>query len=457
MAAKKTTKKTAKPKVSKPSFRAPKVGSHDPSEDGAEGEETPSGPPPSLGAIVPQGSLGRSPADIVQGNREFEAAMNKDGRKRVVSADEAPNLYELRRPTGIMSLDIDIGGGFPAGGLSIISGPDNAGKTWLVLRVMAMHQRLYGPSSNLAYTIAEGGFDFKRALQAGLVIAIPDEIINEWNQERLNIGMPPYTQQEILWFKRQIGGFKILRGYTGEEIMHVVLEAVKFNRFGIVAVDSLSILLPEADEAKDVGDTPKRAGNAGLLTDFMKKYTPHTSGLTESNPTSLIGIMQVRANDDIANAGHMAKYMKKWKVTGAYIVKHGKLVDLQIWDGQLLRKAIHGTTQVYGKTLHWRTEKGKAGCHDNVTGETEFRYDIPQGHDDAWGLVTSGINRGVFVEERDGIQVYHPVTREKTALGGYADYSALVRVLNEDFEFNVQMRYFVLAANGVQCLYRPLV
>lgn len=458
MAAKKTAKGKAT-KTAKPSFKAPVRQSAEENDGEGEGSHLPN---TNLGTYVPSDQLGIS-KDVLTANREFAKAMNKDGRKRVVMADEAPNLYELRRPTGIIQLDAHIGGGFPAGGLSIISGPDNVGKSYLVMKTMAMHQRLYGQRSNIAYALAEGAFDFKRALQTGLVISVPDDILSAWNQELLQLNLPPMTNEQILWYKRQIGGFEILRGGTGEETMHVVNEAVKFNRFNIIGIDSLSIMLPEADEHKDVGERGARAGNANLMTDWIKKYTPHTSGLIESNPTTVLGIMQVRANNDKANAQpHLQKYIKDWATTGAYAIKHGKLIDVTIWDGQLLRKTVQGATKVYGKTLHWKIEKGKAGCHDNVTGETEFLYPDPmnpvsyRGHDDIWAIINTGIAQGVFTEDAYGVHIHNPITRQSVELGNYPDYQALYRTMEQHFEFELHMRYYVLASLGVQCLYRPL-
>src|ERR1044071_2384275 len=106
MAAKKTAKKPPA-KTAKPSFRAPtKAGAVAP----AEGEDD----DPAFRSFgtteVPASQLGIN-KDVHAANREFAKAMNKDGRRRVVMADEAPNVYELRRPTGILALDKDIGGG----------------------------------------------------------------------------------------------------------------------------------------------------------------------------------------------------------------------------------------------------------------------------------------------------------------------------------------------------------
>lgn len=474
MAAKKTApKKTApkKPSFKAPTARAPAGGGGLPEGSGFggshTGEEVYSNVEHAQSKVdVSQIGIAK---DLLSANREFAAAMNKDGRKRVVMANDAPNVYELRRPTGILRLDADIGGGFPAGGLSVIAGPDNVGKSWLVLKTMALHQRLYGQYSNLAYAQVEGSFDFKRALQIGLVISVPDEIISAWSQENVQIGLPPYTQEQILWCKRQIGGFEILRGTTGEETMHVVNEAVKFNRFSIVGVDSFSILLPEADEDKDIGAQQKRAGNATLMTDFFKKYTPNTTGINDPNPTTVIGIMQVRSNPNKATN----PYAKDWAVQGAYATRHGKLIDVQIWDGEKLRRQVHGQTVVYGKALHWNIEKGKVGCHDNVTGSTEFLYGNPEnpvsytGHDDAQHLINMGVSRGVFVEERGFIQVYNPITRQPLDLRpwfqeeahwreAFRDYTNFHRTLTNYFELELSLRYYVLAALGVKCLYRPL-
>jgi hypothetical protein len=473
MAAKKKTQTKPAAKTPKPSFKAPsKAPARDDTGEGGEEDHAPEGFGGSQ-SWVAANQLGAS-KDLLATNREFAAAMNKDGRKRVVMANDAPNVYALRRPTGIIQLDADIGGGFPAGGMSVISGPDNVGKSWLLQRTMAMHQRLYGQMSNIAYTLAEGAFDFARALECGLVISVPDEILSDWNAQNLQIGLPGYTKETIDWFKRQVGGFDILRGGTGEETMHVVNQAVIYNRYNIIGVDSFSIMLPEADEHKDIGGTPKRAGNANLMTDFVKKYTPNTSGLVESNPTTLIGIMQVRANAEKSAApSYRQQYMKDWATTGAHAVKHGKLIDLTIWDGQKLRKTVQGHTVVYGKVVHWLTEKGKVGCHDNSTGETEFLYKDATnpvsycGHDDASDIINIGVSRGVFIEEKNLINVHNPITRlpvdvrrffqdEEWYRWQMKDYPSLRETMQQNFEFELEMRYYVLAALGVKCLYRPL-
>jgi hypothetical protein len=56
-------------------------------------------------------------------------SINKQyGRKVIAPVDSVHNVYYLRRPSGIMQLDIDTGGGLPSATAHMISGPDGGGK-----------------------------------------------------------------------------------------------------------------------------------------------------------------------------------------------------------------------------------------------------------------------------------------------------------------------------------------
>jgi hypothetical protein len=74
-----------------------------------------------------------------------KARINKsyEGKGAIVSGDEMSNVFLLRRPTGIIDLDVAIGGGWPAGGLSQIIGKDNSGKTYLANRSISQVQKIY--------------------------------------------------------------------------------------------------------------------------------------------------------------------------------------------------------------------------------------------------------------------------------------------------------------------------
>lgn len=389
--------------------------------------------------------------------RELMAEQNQHaGHKVLAFADEAPNTFELRRPSGIMQLDLDTGGGLPAGGLSEISGPDNAGKSYLILRYMMMHQLLYGEKSSLAYACVEGGFDFRRAINMGLRVPVPDANLNQWNAERRLRGFPSYTDEEWLRFKEQVGEFVIVGGDTGEEILETVLTLVKSNLFSIVAVDPISIILPAADADKTLEDPSKMAARASLITNFMRRYTGTTSSFDNLNYTTLIFANQVRANQERSDApAHLRKYIRNWTATGAHSEKHIKLIDITIWSGEKIKKSLKGVDTIVGKVIKYEIAKGKAGTHDNIFGEYPYYYDnyyVP-GVDRFESVLVEGMRRGVIVERNGLVTVLQPETGQPSIrdVPGLRNFKRMMEI---DFDFEMAVRREVLASKGIMCLYR---
>lgn len=379
-------------------------------------------------------------------------SLNTVDRKVIARADEVTNPYMLRRPTNIMDLDIDLGGGFPAGGCSMISGPDNSGKTWLLLKAMAEQQRIYGDACRLGYGMSEGAFPFDQAINAGVKIAVPDDIIAQWNMWRAIRGMPPYTEEEVAFFKQQVGQFHIFRGATGEELLSVILKAVYINAYSLIGCDSLNGLLPNADAEKDLDKTNKKAAHAYMIDNFFRHYIPMTTGLNGVNPTTVIFTQQVRANQERAFApSHMQAYIKPWAVSGAYAAKHYKLIDLVISD-RPLKKGDKENRHVVGKIVSWYLDKGKAGTHDNKSGEFAYYYGLP-GTDDIGELMASAIKRGVLQQHGKRWAVMRPDTRELREDFSAPSQAAMRKMLEADPEFERALRLEVLTSAGIRCLY----
>lgn len=398
-----------------------------------------------------------APADLSSAIADYAASFNSEGVKYVATADEAPNTYILRRPCGITQLDIDTGGGLPAGGMSVLSGPDNAGKTFLLYKYMAMHQRIYRADASIAFATVEGAFDFRRAINAGMRVPIPDEMLAQQDQWLLSRGLPVMTAEERAYHKQCVGSFVILRADTGEQLLEMVLEGCKRRLFHIIGVDSLSMLLPEVDAAKDVGERQKLGSRATLQTDFQLKYTPTTSGLHGVNPTTLIALNQVRANTERANApGPQQKYIKEWRPTGAYSIRHGKLVDVQIWGGAKLKRTVNGSEVVAGKELKWEITKGKAGTHDNIQGAVSFWYEehLPAGTDDLDTLIAAGWQLGCIANSTGAkVVVINSTSKKQTSLSG-PNMATFKRMMAADPDFELAVRAEVMNAAGIQCLYR---
>jgi len=411
-------------------------------------------PPP-----VPSVDWGHAGSQLTKDEaiRVFVNGMNAENRRLVVRADEAPNPYYLRRPTGIIDLDIDIGGGWPAGGCCMVSGPDNAGKTWLVLKTMAYQQKLHGSSCRLAYAVTEGSFPFDQAINAGMKVKVPDDMIEQWQEWRRLRNIPLFTNEEIqAQFKQEVGEVYILRGYTGEELLQVIIEAVRTNGFSCVACDSIAGLAPAGDSAKVMDERDQMSAQALMMTKFFRKYSPITTGINGTNLTTLLFTQQVRANMERSNApSNMQKYLKLWAITGAWSSKHFKLIDLIVWNGKTLRRGGEESEgkEAIGKMLKWEVEKGKAGTHDNKGGEAAFYYGL-HGTDDTGELIASGIRRGVIQPLSRGVVVVRPDTGEVLNDFKAPSQKALRRMIELDFDFELALRREVLTAANIQCLYR---
>lgn len=390
--------------------------------------------------------------------RALMAKQNESaGHKVLAFASDVPNTFSVRRPSGIMQLDMDTGGGLPAGCMSELSGPNGAGKTFLAMHYLRMHQKIYGEQSFIAYACVEGAFDFRRALNMGLKVAVPDETIDEWNQARTIRSLPEFTKEEHLALKEQIGEFVIIRGNTGEEIMQAVLDSVRSNLFGIVVVDSISALLPDSDAGKDLDENNRKASRASLVTDFVNRYLPTTNGLDGLNYTTLICLNQVRANQERANSpSHLQKYIKDWVSMGASAEKHAKHIDITVTTGQKLKKTIKGEEHVIGKVTNYEIIKGKTGTHENIRGEFPFYYETyhRSGVDHLETVILQGMHHGVIVERNGKISVLQPDTGHPTEIIDIPGIAAFKRMMEIDFDFELAVRREVMAAKGILCLYR---
>lgn len=382
---------------------------------------------------------------------------NKDAKRNIlVFAEEAPNPYFLRRPTGIMQLDVDLGGGFPAGGVSYISGPDNAGKTWLLYKTFAMHQRIYGPNACIAYAPVEGACDFFFMRKCGYKVAIPMENIEQHQAHRKARGVPSLTKAEVKELSTGIGELLLIQAPTMEDLLNEVLNLAAQKVCHIIGVDSISAACPSAEAMlNDFSDFPQQGAQATLLKRFFQHYYPIVSGVNGINETTLMFTNQVITNRAKSEAPtYMAKYMKDWKPAGSSAAKHGKLIDLVLQSGAK-EKEKGGEKLVIGKDVKWEIIKGKAGTHDHITGELSFLYEDDAWHANAKTIIMAGLRHGAIIERSGKLTVIQPETG--TAIHGaenIANFETLVGMIRSDQEFELLLRRETLAAAKISCSYK---
>jgi RecA/RadA recombinase len=315
------------------------------------------------------------------------------GRATVLTGEEFSNVFILRRPTGITSLDIAIGGGFPAGGMTQIVGPESVGKDYLCNRVIANLQAIYGEDASVALAMTELSYDKKYAKKCGVSIALTQLEIEQWQQA---LGRP-FTSEEMGWAQHQVGTFHQIMGTTAEDLLEAAARAIASNLYQVVVINSFGALLTKAEAESQEGVTAKFYGGAsGPITSFMHRLhaalnMPDEDG--NPNTTTVIGINQFRDN-----LGPDSRW-NPLKIAGGWALKHGKLVDIYLQARSRIKIPMGTKQEIVGKEIHWEIIKGKAGCHDGPKGMYPFyfgEHGYPFGADVYQDLITVGVERGII-------------------------------------------------------------
>jgi recombination protein RecA len=290
------------------------------------------------------------------------------GRTLLQSGDEFVNVFILRRPTGITSLDIGIGGGMPAGGLTQVIGYDGAGKDYITNRTIANVQSTYGKNAAILLAMTELAFDKVYAKKCGVRIAFTKEEIDNWEKA---LGRK-FTAEEKAWATDEIGAIHQVMATTAEELLEATAQCIESNLYQIVVINSFGALLTKAEEEADEGIAAGHyAGASRPITAFVKRLhaalnMPDSRG--NPNLTTVIGINQVREN-----LGPDAKY-RPVRTAGGRALKHGKLVDIMLEARGKIPLPGSDNRIIVGKEIHWEVLKGKAGCHDGPKGTYPFYF-----------------------------------------------------------------------------------
>jgi recombination protein RecA len=321
------------------------------------------------------------------------------GRLTIQTGDEFSNVFILRRPTGITSLDIAIGGGFPAGGMTQIVGGDSVGKDYLVNRAIANLQTVYGDQATVALCMTEMSYDKKYAKKCGVRIALTPKEIKDWQKA---LGRA-FTAEEMAWATDQVGTIHQVLGFNAEELLEGAAQCIESNLYHMVVINSFGALLTKAEEEAEGGIADKHYSGAAMpITQFMKRMhmaLNHQDDDDNPNITTILGINQFRDN-----VGKDAKW-NPLREGGGWALKHGKLVDIFLAARARIKISGSNSTQqiVVGKEIHWDILKGKAGCHDGPKGSYPFYFGecgYPFGADVYQDLITIAVQYNII--ERAG-------------------------------------------------------
>lgn len=325
------------------------------------------------------------------------------GRAIIQRASDYQLPYLTKRlPTGILTIDRELKGGWPAGGISQIIGRRNAGKDMLVWCTIRQLQYMLGPKMKVLLAYNELQADRQQARKLGVQISLGDKDIEAICKARKENGWPELTDVEIGMMKVEVGTIHELHALAAEDFYDVVLRAIEDDIYDLIVINSIGNVLSAAAQENESVHDKTYGGAAGPNTTFLQKMTSMLTMPTEwgeVRDTCLIGVNQMR--DDLKDPN------KAYKSPGGNALEHAKLIDLYIESGPQMGSEVPTYTvdkegpktkarfQATGKQVNWEIKKGKAGIHEG--GRGSFVYDFRINNVDYYtDTLIAGVQNGVI-------------------------------------------------------------
>jgi RecA/RadA recombinase len=382
-------------------------------------------------------SMGKKASNIPSMTERVHAyrdELNKlmKGRGHVMAASDyrLPFLYR-RYPTGLLSLDIALRGGFPGGGLSQICGPKNSGKTWIGWQLIRQLQYYIGENMRVLLAMTEMRADRSQAWLSGVKIECNDKDIQELIKAR-KVSRPdqPYTKEELENMKEQIGTIDELHTESAETLFDGILSAVSANVYHLIIIDSFGSIMSAAEAESESLEEKQYGGSSAVNTKFLRKLNALLTlndQFGSAREVCIIGINQIR--DNIGNQ------WQPLKSPGGRALEHAKFVDLWVYSGRqekeprptMTPKGMENVQTVVRKEVNWSIEKGKAGIHEGAKGSYMYSFDINNA--DFYGdTIYTAVNLGIIEKAAGWLTLPNPNDPDKILLkaNGQAAFTALL-------------------------------
>ena len=195
------------------------------------------------------------------------------GDGSIMKLGEAKKVNVELLPSGSLSLDLALGGGYPKGRIIEIYGPESSGKTTLTLHAIAEIQKQGGTA---AFIDAEHALDPAYARRIGI------------NTDDLLISQPD----------------------NGEQALEICETLVRSGAVDLIVVDSVAARVPQAEIDGDMGDA-QMGLQARLMSQAMRKLT----GIISKSKATVIFINQIRmkigvmfGNPETTTGGNALKF-----------------------------------------------------------------------------------------------------------------------------------------------------
>lgn len=195
------------------------------------------------------------------------------GNGAIMKLGEAHKANVELIPSGALSIDLALGGGYPKGRIIEIYGPESSGKTTLTLHAIAEVQKKGGTA---AFIDAEHALDPVYAKKLGV------------DTSNLLISQPD----------------------NGEQALEIVETLVRSNAVDLIVVDSVAALVPQAEIEGEMGDS-----HMGLQARLMSQALRKLTGIINKSKATIIFINQIRmkigvmfGNPETTTGGNALKF-----------------------------------------------------------------------------------------------------------------------------------------------------
>lgn len=162
-------------------------------------------------------------------HKEINKSVGADVIRKGDTIENGPRI-----PTGSLSLDAELGGGFASGKINTISGNESSGKTSIVLKTVAEFQKKW-PDKEVVWIDVEGAWDKKWAKTLGVDV------------EAITLVEPQYSEQAF-----------------------DIAEQAVIHDSGLIVIDSITALAPKAELEGDM-ETVLVGLQARLNSKFFRK------------------------------------------------------------------------------------------------------------------------------------------------------------------------------------------
>lgn len=239
-------------------------------------------------------------------NRVLTQIERSFGKGSIMRLGDATRMRVETIPSGALTLDLALGGGFPKGRVIEIYGPESSGKTTLALHAIAEIQKAGGVA---AFVDAEHALDPTYASALNV------------DTENLLVSQPD----------------------TGEMALEIVDQLVRSVAVDIVVVDSVAALVPRAEIEGDMGDS-----HMGLQARLMSQALRKITGNIGKSGCTVIFLNQLRQKIGVV-------YGNPETTTGGNALKFYASVRLDIRRTQSLKKGA----EEYGNRVKVKVAKNK--------------------------------------------------------------------------------------------------